>query len=234
MKKLLYTIISLSLVSGTALAKKPFKKHKKNGRPHINNKGMEGKRGAALEERILDQKDTHGADIEAGKDKRPTTIREYHLHTYARIKALLKNGKLTEEQGTKFKTMHTEVTRGIATANEDKTMTTGEIKSLRGHLDQINDQINVIVGDPDAGDKDEERTPLLNKQQHKLEEAIEAGERSGRLSTLEANGLKRKLKRLTDLEDRLKKDEKITNSDRDKLFKEAAELKRDFKKALFD
>jgi hypothetical protein len=84
------------------------------------------------------------------------------------------------------------------------------------------------------GEEDKERTPLLNNIQHQIEESIDAAVKSGRLSTLKANGLKRKLKRLASLEDRLKKDKEITSKEREKLFDEVGEIRREINKELRD
>ncbi len=208
------------------MAKKPGKH-----RHHRHDKKNNGENGAIAEERLLDKKDAHGAQIEEGKDRRPTNIHTYHQHTFTRIKALLKSGKITEAQGTEYKTLHTTITKSLADAKKDGTLTQGEIKSIRGDLDILNDIITVVAG---KGEEEKERTPLLNQIQHQLEEAIEAGIKSGRLSTLKANGLKRKLKRLASLEDRLKKDAEISNKEREKLFKEIGEIRRDIYKELRD
>lgn len=222
-KSSLLTIIGLSLITGSVMAKKPGK--------HRHHRNHDGENGAIREERILDQKDTHGAQTEEGKDRRPSNTSTYHEYTYKRIKALLKSGKITEAEGTEYKALHTAVTESIAEAKKDGTLTKEEINSIRKALDDINDTLTAIAGN---GEVEEERTPLLNRRQHQFEEAIEAGLKSGRLSTLEANGLKRKLARLTSLEDRLKRDKEITKSEREKLFKEIAEIGREMMKDLRD
>lgn len=223
LKSSVITTLSLSLIAGSALAKKPYK------RKHL--KKNEGKNGAIKEERILDKKDTHGAQREAGKDKRPKNIHSYHKQSFKRIKALLKSGQITEDQGTIYKTTQTDITRLITIAKADGEISKAEKTEIRADLDQLNDNLTIIA---DEAEKGEERTPLLNKRQHKLEEAVEAGIRSGRLSTLEANGIKRKLARLARLEDKLKKDAKVSQREREKLFKEVGEIRRDIKKELRD
>jgi len=222
-KSSLLTIIGLSLITGSAMARKPGK--------HRHHKKHDGENGAIKEERIINKKDTHGAQKEEGKDRRPSNIQTYHKHTFTRIKALLKSGKITEAEGTEYKIIHTAITESLANAKKDGTLTQEEIKSLRNELDKVNDTLTAVAGN---GEEAEERTPLLNKRQHQIEEAVEAGIKSGRLSTLEANGIKRKLKRLADLEARLKKDKEISKREREKLFKEIGEIKRDIKKELRD
>ena len=79
----------------------------------------------------------------------------------------------------------------------------------------------------------DKRTPLVNKSQHRFEELIAFGVRSGRLSTLEASSLRRKVKRLEDTEDRLKAGN-LSSNERERLMKEVMELERDLKKSLRD
>eukprot|EP00112_Aurelia_sp_Birch-Aquarium-sp1_P004542 Seg15156.2 transcript_id=Seg15156.2/GoldUCD/mRNA.D3Y31 product="hypothetical protein" protein_id=Seg15156.2/GoldUCD/D3Y31 len=211
-------LLGIGMLSSAAIAK-PHKKKK-------------AKRAAIKEENILDRKDTHGPQVEAGKDKRPAGMSNYHTYTFHRIKALLGAGKITEEQGTTFKTTHTDITRALASAKASGGgLSSEEVADLRGQLDSLNDSINVIVG---PGDADDARTPLLNKVQHKLEEKIEAGVRYGRLSKGEASSLRRKLARLAAIEERYKSNEEISQREREKLFEEAQELKKDLHKSLTD
>lgn len=225
-KSSLLTAIGLSLIAGSAMAKKPGKH-----RHHRHDKKNDGQNGATIEERILDRKDAHGAQTEEGKDRRPTNISTYHNYSFSRIKALLMSGKITEAQGTEYKTLHETITKSLIEAKKDATLTQREIKNLRGDLDLLNDVMSLVAG---KGEEDKERTPLLNNIQHRIEESIEAALKSGRLSTLKANGLKRKLKRLASLEDRLKKDKEITTKEREKLFDEVGEIRREINKELRD
>lgn len=221
-KSTMTTVIGLTLIAGTASAKKPWKRHHKD---------IDGKNGAIIEEHIIDQKDTHGADVEEGKDRRSSNISTYHTQTFTRIKALLKSGKITEAEGTEYKTIHTEITESLSAAKKDGALTSDEIKSIRKELDGVNDTLTLIAGN---GELDEERTPLLNRIQHRIEEFVESGLKSGRLSTLEANGIKRDLARLVSLEDRLKSDKEITTKEREKLFTEAGEIRREIYRKLRD
>lgn len=223
MKKTLYTLLCLCLVTGTALAKKN-RKHK------IHKHAKKGEKAAVIEERILDKRDTHKIMPEAGKDKRPEKLETYFNYTYSRIKALLQAGRITEKQGTEFKTKHSEIAKAIHFARSDKKISSNENTVLRGSLNQLNDAITAVVGDAEEG---EERTPLLNTMQHRMEEAIEAGVRSGRISKGKASTLKRKLATVTRLEDRLKKDKEISAKEREKLFKEMNEVRRDLKRELY-
>jgi len=77
-------------------------------------------------------------------------------------------------------------------------------------------------------------TPVLDSRQKHMEEKIDFGARSGRLSTGEANSLKRKLERLYSLEDRMKAKEQLSTRDREKMFAEANELRRELHKKLID
>ena len=225
-KTLITTTLGVGILAST-LAANPNKRSKR----HIKqNKKVE--RAAIKEENIIDRKDTHGPQVEAGKDKRPAGLSNYHTYTFQRIKALLATGKITEEQGTTYKTTHTEITQAIASAKESNGgLSTQEVTSLRAQLDSLNDSINTVTG---SGDADDARTPLLNRFQHQMEEKIEAGVRFGRLSTGEASSLRRKLARLAEVEKRYKSNEEITQREREKLFEEAQELRKDLHKSLTD
>ncbi len=221
-KTTITTVIGLTLITGTAMARKPGK-HR-----HLN-KDKNGENAAIQEELLLDKKDTHGAHVEEGKDRRSSDISTYHTQTFSRIKALLKSGKITEGEGTEYKISHEAITKLLADAKQDGAMTGEEIKSIRKELDDVNDTLTIIAGD---GEVDQERTPLLNKSQHRIEELVEYGLRSGRLSTLKANGIKRDLARLVSLEERAKNDKDVTTREREKLFKEIGEIRREIHKAL--
>jgi len=211
------TTVSLTLIAGTAMAKKPFKKR------HLKN---EGKGGAIREELMLDRRDNHGVNADIGKDIRPLDINAYHKSTYTRILALLKVGKINEFQGTEYKSAHTSITASLATANKDGTLTSDEIKSIRGNLNTLNDKLTATAGEADA---DAERTPLLNKRQHHLEELVKTALNHDRISTLKANGIKRKIARLSSLEERLKSDKEISKREREKLFEEVNKIYREVK-----
>lgn len=201
---------------------------KRNKGPKLDRKG---ERAAIIEERILDKKDDHKAMPEAGKDERAENLAIYHNYTFHRIKVLLTAGKITEEQGSEFKATHTSITQSVTIARADKNISKDEDAAIRGALDKLNDSINAVVV---AAEEGAERTPLLNSMQHRMEEAIESGVKSGRISTLKASSLRRKLARVSDLEERLKKDKEITAKEREKLFEEMNEVRRDLKKELFD
>ena len=194
-------------------------------------KGKVAEHSALKEEFRLDRRDTHGNQAEEGKDRRPEDFEAYHKVTYGRIVALLKAGKIDEAQGTDFKLAHTEVTNLIKEAKSSTSLTNGRKATLRKHLDKINDDMTAVAGAGDEGDK---RTPTLNRAQHKFEEAIEFGERSGRLSTGEASRLKRELDRLERLEERLKAGSSLSERERIKLHEEALEIRRELLKELKD
>ena len=226
MKKLLAitTIALVSVETATAQRRGPVRKH--------NFQEKRAENSALREEFRLDKRDTHGAQVDPGKDVRPEDFEKYHKATYARIVSLLKAGKIDGAQGTDFKLAHTEVTNLIkeAKATTDG-LTKGRKASLRKDLDEINDDINKIAGAGDEGDK---RTPMLNIAQHKFEEAIEFGKRSGRLSTGEASRLTRKLESLERLEERIKSGSSLSERERVKLHEEALEIRRELVKELKD
>lgn len=179
------------------------------------------------EEALLDKRDTHGPLGVWEKERRPADLEKYHSTTFARIRGLLANGSLTEENGTAFKKRHEEIT-ALLTAKRAEGLTDASRAEVRGQLDELNDDINTVVKKAEAGDL---RTPVLNQKQHLIEERIEFGERSGRLSKGEAASLRRKLERLQNLEERLK-DGQLSTREREKLHKEANEVIADLHREL--
>ena len=138
-------------------------------------------------------------------------------------------GALEEADGDKFKDRHTTIVTAAKAANADG-LDEAEKKTIRDQLNTLNDDTNAAIKEPEQGDK---RTPVVNRSQHRFEEKIEFGERSGRLSTLEASSLRRKLKRLEDTEDRLKTGQ-LSSNERERLMEEVIELRRDLMKELRD
>ncbi len=221
--KITHLLITASVIAFSAQAASA------QGRKHHKKKSAE--RSAAREEFILDKKDTHGSQNEPGKDARPEDLGAYHKHTYSRIVSLAKAGSLTNDQATEFKLTHTEITNQIKTAKESDTLTAGKKTSIRKDLNDLNDTINTSVKAPDAGDK---RTPVVNKAQHKYEEVIQFGERSGRLSKGEASRLRRKVDSLEKLEARYKAGSSLSTREREKIHEEMIEIRRDLHKELLD
>ena len=98
----------------------------------------------------------------------------------------------------------------------------------RSMLDALNDEINAALK---AAEEGANRTPILNHIQHRFEEKIEFGVRSGRLSEGEASRLTRMVEKLKRLEERAKEGE-LSTRDREKLFAEAGEIARELEQAL--
>ncbi len=98
-------------------------------------------------------------------------------------------------------------------------------------MNTLNDNINAAIKEPE---KDNARTPIVNRAQHRFEEQIERGIKSGRLSTLEASSLRRKVTKLEGYEERLKAGKELSSNERERLMKEVLELQRDINKALRD
>lgn len=176
---------------------------------------VDGKGSALREEELLSKRDTHGPLGLWEQEKRPQELKVYHTMTFKRILGLLANGKLTEEQGSTFKTVHEEITADF-TAKRADGLSEEERQSVRAALNQLNDDINAVVGKAEEGNA---RTPLLNLKQHRMEERIQFGERSGRLSKGEAATMRRKLERMQDLEERLKKND-LSTRERERLHEE--------------
>ncbi|MFK7910143.1 MAG: hypothetical protein AB8F34_06020 [Akkermansiaceae bacterium] len=185
---------------------------------------------AAREEALLDKIDTHAwkKDPEA-RDHRSSNLRDYTNYSFRRIVRLLTMGALEEADGRKLKNSHTAIVTAAKAANKDGLDDT-EKSEIRTKLNTLNDEINASIKEPEQDDK---RTPIVNRAQHRFEELIEFGVRSGRLSTLEASSLRRKVKRLEATENRLKAGD-LSSNERERLMKEVVELNRDIKKELRD
>ena len=191
-----------------------------------------GEHAAMREEQLLDHRDTHKWKSDpAAKDQRPSNLGEYHNRTFQRIVRLLHHGALAEEDGLKFKKQHTEITVKGKEMRAEGELSEEQRSELRGDLDALNDAINASLLD---AEKASARTPILNHMQHRFEEQIEFGERSGRLSKGEASRLKREVAKLGKLEERLKDGNGLKTSERERLFEEAAELRREIMKELKD
>lgn len=198
-------------------------------RPGNGERGAE--RAAMEEEQLLDHLDTHKwkKDPEA-TDQRPQELGAYHNRTYKRIVRLLKLGAITEENGKLFKEKHTAITQAHQSQDSSSELTAEQKAEWRAKLDTLNDAINSAL---QAAEEGANRTPMLNRAQHRFEEKIEFGERSGRLSKGEVSRLNRMVDKLKRLEER-EKASGLSTSDREKLFKEAGEIARDINKALMD
>ncbi|MCH7224762.1 hypothetical protein [Haloferula sp. A504] len=228
--KIIPILLLSALLIPPAFAQKPGKGRKPNHRAAWNQRDA-GERGAMREEQLLDHLDTHKwkKDPEA-TDKRPSNLVEYHNHTYKRIVRLLHHGSITEENGQIFKVKHTTITQNGKQMRADGELTEEERAELRGALDDLNDEINAAL---EESEKASQRTPILNHAQHRFEEKIEFGERSGRLSSGEASRLKRDLAKLNALEEKAKAGG-LSTREREKLFEEAAELARELNEELRD
>lgn len=227
MKTLPILLIALLALPAAGQNRKGPKFH---GRPGIAKEQI-GKHGAMKEEQILDHLDTHKwkKDPEA-TDQRPTGLNVYHTRTLRRIVVLLRHGALSEEHGKLFKETHTTITERGKELNADGELSETERAELRAKLDGLNDDINGALQAAEEGDQ---RTPLLNQTQHRFEEKIEFGVRSGRLSTGEASRLTRKVEKLKRMEDR-EKAGGLSTREREALFEEAAELGHEINKELKD
>lgn len=188
-------------------------------------------RAAMREEALLDHRDTHKWKEDPGAlDNRPENLGEYSNHTFKRIVRLLHHGAITEEDGKDFKETHTAITTDAKAMRADGELTEAQKDQIRGWLDGLNDNINAAIKDAEEGDQ---RSPILNHVQHRFDEQIEFGERSGRLSKGEASRLKRMVAKLADLEDR-EKEGGLTTREREKLFEEAKEIARELRQELND
>jgi hypothetical protein len=226
-KSTITTVIGLTLIAGTASAKKPWKRHHKD----IDDRN--GKNAALIEERIINEKDIDIELLEECKDKRSSDINTYHSETLTRIKAMQKSGKITEVEVSEYKSSHEAITRSISDAKKDGTMTSNEIKSIRKGLDDLNDTLTVIAGDEKINLR---RTPVFNRQLEEVKELADFGTKSGRLSTAEASKVNRDLESLEKLEQQIKEDQEteLSTKEREKLFQEIIEIREYIKKSMRD
>lgn len=224
------TVIAFCSISLLSSAAAKGKGHGKKGPHHRKaNADKVAENAAAKEEAILARQDAHAWEKDpAARDHRHENIREYTNHTYQRIVRLLTIGALEEADGTKFKAGHSNIVKAAKAANQDG-LDTAEKKTIRSQLNTLNDDINAAIKEPEQGN---DRTPIVNRAQHRFEEKIAFGIKSGRLSTLEASSLRRKVTKLEGLEKRLKAGKELSSNERERLMKEVVELDRDINKAL--
>ncbi len=224
------TVVTLCSLSSITYAAANGKGHGKKGHNHREAKANKiAENAAAKEEAILAKKDANAwkKDPEA-RDHRHDNLREYTNHTYKRIVRLLTIGALEESDGTKFKTRHAAIIKGAKAANQNG-LDEAEKKSIRSQMNTLNDDINAAIIEPE---QDNDRTPIVNRAQHRFEEQIAHGIKTGKLSTLEASSLRRKVAKLEGLEERLKAGKDLSSNERKRLMKEVVELQRDIKKAF--
>jgi hypothetical protein len=196
-------------------------------------RAMPNERGAARaamhEELLLDHLDTHKWKKDPyATDQRPEDLGRYHNRTFQRIVKLLKHGAITEENGKIFKEKHTDITQFAQGARAAGNFTPEMQAECRDMLDTLNDEINATLK---AAEEGANRTPILNRMQHRFEEKIEFGLRSGRLSDGDASRLTRMVEKLKRLEERAK-ERGLSTRNREKLFAEAREISREIEKAL--
>lgn len=230
MKKTQITTMIVSAILLGTVSARPFNGKGKAGLKKGELQENRADRLADREELLLDRVDSKLLlkDPECG-DHRHADIIHYTNHTARRIVKLAIRGALTEDQAKAFDDRHEViVARAKATKKE-----TGKVDTaaLRASLNTLNDDINKAIIAADEGDK---RTPLLNLTQHRFEEKIEFGEKTGRLSKGEASSLRRKVASLKKLEARMKDGEALSEREREKLMKEALEVRREIEKELRD
>jgi len=199
-----------------------------------DHKKDKAKRLAVREELRNDHTDTHtlaklNQDPEA-KDFRPADLGAYTKHSLRRIVRLNTMGALETEDANQLKEEHASIVKSANDAKADGDVSKEEREEYRASLDSLNDEINALFTAPEEGD---ERTPIVNRAQLRLESRIDAGERSGLISSGKASSLRRDLESLNRTEKRLKSGD-LSTRDREKLMEEALEVRREITKALMD
>jgi len=233
MKQLLTTttILTALILTNSISIAGPRAAGKSGVKPRKGGVERVAERATAKEEEILSLIDDHAwkKDPEA-RDHRSENLREYSNHTYKRIVRLLTLGAIEEQDGTTFKNRHESIVKKAKDANADG-LDAAEKIAIRNQLNALNDEINAAITKKETGST---RTPLVNLAQHRFEERIQYGIKSGRLSTLEASSLRRKVAKLEKLEERLKGGKELSANERKRLMTEVLELRRDITKALID
>ena len=233
MKQLLTTttILTALILTNSISIAGPRAAGKSGVKPRKGGVERVAERATAKEEEILSLIDDHAwkKDPEA-RDHRSENLREYSNHTYKRIVRLLTLGAIEEQDGTTFKNRHEAIVKKAKDANADG-LDAAEKIAIRNQLNALNDEINAAITKKETGST---RTPLVNLAQHRFEERIQYGIKSGRLSTLEASSLRRKVAKLEKLEERLKGGKELSANERKRLMTEVLELRRDITKALID
>ncbi|MGE9269907.1 MAG: hypothetical protein ACQKBU_03815 [Verrucomicrobiales bacterium] len=199
--------------------------------------GLRGGRTAALaevlamrEEEMVDQLDTQRwKEDEAALDQRPERLGEYVDRVYQRIVRLLHHGAITETDGLVFKMKHTEIVTAGKAMRLEGPLSEEQTEEIRARLDALGDEMNAVL----EASENAARSPVLHQTQERLEQQIEFGVRSGRLSSSESNRLKRDLERLSELEESLDGGG-LTTREREKLFEEAEEIALEIREELLD
>lgn len=191
------------------------------------------KRLAFEEEKRNDFVDNHtlrdlNQDKEA-KDHRPDDLGMYTRHTLQRIIRLNAMGALEEADANDLKNEHARLVSAAKDAAQDG-VTEEEKKEYREGLDALNDDINSRFQEGDEGDN---RTPMVNRAQLRLDETIEAAVRTGRISDAKANSLRRDLEALERKEERAKSGE-LSTREREKLIEEALEVRKEIMDEILD
>ncbi len=231
MKQSIITITSVIVLCSIATLASAAPRGAKGKRHRKESADKAAERIANKEEAILERKDAHAwqKDPDA-KDHRHKNLRIYTNHTYKRIVRLLALGALKVDDGTEFKSRHAAIVKDAKAADENG-LDAAEKKAIRAGLNTLNDDINAAIVEPEEGNA---RTPLVNRAQHRFEQRIAFGVKTGRLSTLEASSLRRKVAKLESYEEKLKAGDDLSSSQRERLMKEVVELRRDLNKALRD
>ena len=152
-----------------------------------------------------------------------------HVEIYNGIEMATNGERLGEEQAEKFIDELLAIgEKAVAARGEAEALSEESAKEIATSLDDLAKRARTAASNKVNG---EVLTPDLNRSQWTMRELVRFG-KSGGLSTSRVGSLDRQLDALLAKEDRAKADGKLTDREREDLFKDALEIWRDLLKAI--
>jgi hypothetical protein len=155
--------------------------------------------------------------------KEETELQQQHAATYHKIAEYLISDKITETEGNDF------VTRLITIGTQHRTLIAdGGAPTTKASLGELADAVSTAARQQI---KEEELTPDINRLQLQMNELVRFVGNDVKISS-KTSSLKRHLDSLIDKESRAKEDREVSDREREKLTKEAAETWMEFVKII--
>jgi hypothetical protein len=152
-----------------------------------------------------------------------------HVEIYNGIEMATNGERLGEEQAEKFIDELLAIgEKAVAARGEAESLPVESAKEISASLEDLAKRARAAASNKVNG---EVLTPDLNRSQWNMRELVRFG-KSGGLSTSKASSLDRQLDALLAKEDRAKSDGKLTDREREDLFKDAHEIWRGLIKAI--
>jgi len=160
---------------------------------------------------------------EAFYTKEETELQQQHAATYHKIAEHLISDKITETQGNDF------VARLIAIGTQHRTtISDGGTPTTKASLGELSDAVSTAARQEI---KEAELTPDINRLQLQMNELVRFAGNDKKLAS-KTSSLKRHLDSLIEKESRAKEDREVSDREREKLTKEAAETWGEFVKII--